>query len=73
MDRSRTATLVTHNAWIQLSRLQKIYLFHNTQLFITTPRFDTHRGFTATGLRPNACHVAIETLDNIAYPAWIPI
>ena len=37
MDRSTKATLSTYNTWIQLSRLQKIYHFHNLKLKVTTP------------------------------------
>ena len=36
MDRSTKATLSTHNTWIQLSRLQKIYHFQSLKLRLTT-------------------------------------
>ena len=32
VDRSTKATLSTYNTWIQISRLQKIYLFHHLKL-----------------------------------------
>ena len=36
VDRSTKATLSTYNTWIQISRLQKIYLFHCLKKFLVT-------------------------------------
>ena len=34
MDRNTKATLSTYNTWIQVSRLQMIYRFHNLKMRI---------------------------------------
>ena len=36
MDRNTKATLSTYNTWIQISRLQKIYRFHNLKMRLAT-------------------------------------
>jgi hypothetical protein len=66
MDRSTAATLSTYNTQIQLSRLQKIYQSQRGKFSLGTGVFADRCAVTATGSRPNACHVTLEMVDNTA-------
>ena len=66
MDRSTEATLSTYNAWIQLSRVQKICSLPELKGKMSHITFDGSGGSCAIGLTPNACHVTLEAVGNSA-------